>query len=65
MSNVEKLSPDKKLSRDEIRRRIGLAPADNQHSEPLHTWESPDWSILDDRRGTYPSSPPTVWARHS
>ena len=40
MSNVENLSPDKKLSRDEIRRRIGLAPADNQHSEPF-TWPTP------------------------
>ena len=29
-----------KLSRDEIRRRIGLAPADNQHSEPF-TWPTP------------------------
>ena len=40
MSNVENLSPDKKLSRDEIRRRIGLAPADNQHSQPF-TWATP------------------------
>src|SRR6516165_5604441 len=31
--------------------------AHNQHSEPLHTWESPDWSILDDRRGDLPSFP--------
>jgi hypothetical protein len=46
-----------KLSRDEVRRRIGLAPIDNQHSEPLHTWESPDWSILDDRRGDLPKFP--------
>ena len=46
-----------KLSRDEVRRRIGLAPADNEHSEPLHTWESPDWSILDDRRGDLPKFP--------
>ena len=46
-----------KLSRDEVRRRIGLAPTDNEHSEPLHTWESPDWSILDDRRGDLPKFP--------
>jgi Protein of unknown function (DUF3987) len=33
--------------------------ADNQHSGPrsLHTWESPDWSILDDRRGELPDFP--------
>jgi Protein of unknown function (DUF3987) len=40
-----------KLSREEVRRRMGLAP------EPLHTWESPDWSILDDRRGDLPKFP--------
>jgi hypothetical protein len=52
VSNVEK------LSRDEIRRRIGLvATADNPHSEPLHTWENPDWSILDDKRGDLPDFP--------
>jgi Protein of unknown function (DUF3987) len=33
------------------------ARAHNQHSEPLHTWESPDWSILDDRRGDLPKFP--------
>jgi hypothetical protein len=33
--------------------------AHNQHSGPgpLHTWESPDWSILDDRRGELPDFP--------
>jgi Protein of unknown function (DUF3987) len=51
VSNVEK------LSRDEIRRRIGLVAADNPHSEPLHTWEDPDWSILDDKRGDLPDFP--------
>jgi Protein of unknown function (DUF3987) len=53
VSNVEK------LSRDEVRRRIGLASTHNQHSDPrpLHTWESPDWSILDDRRGELPDFP--------
>jgi hypothetical protein len=30
----------------------------NQKSEPpLHTWESPDWSILDDKRGDLPAFP--------
>jgi hypothetical protein len=31
----------------------------NQHSgsEALHTWEFPDWSILDDRRGELPHFP--------
>lgn len=35
------------------------AAADNQHSktEPLHSWEAPDWSILDDRRGALPEFP--------
>src|SRR5262245_19098398 len=28
-----------------------------EHFEPLHTWESPDWSILDDRRGDLPRFP--------
>ena len=51
------MGSDEKLSREEVRRRIGLAPTDNQHSEPLHTWESPDWSILDDRRGDLPNFP--------
>jgi hypothetical protein len=46
-----------KLSREEVRRSIGVAPTDNRHSEPLHTWESPDWSILDDRRGDLPKFP--------
>jgi hypothetical protein len=33
--------------------------AHNQHSGPeaLHTWEFPDWSILDDRRGELPDFP--------
>ena len=31
--------------------------ADNRAFEPLHTWESPDWSILDDRRGDLPDFP--------
>ena len=35
-----------------------FASADNQHSEPLHTWESPDWSMLDERRpGDLPDFP--------
>src|SRR5262249_10396073 len=33
------------------------ANSDNSSSEPLHTWESPDWSILDDRRGDLPRFP--------
>jgi len=30
--------------------------AHNQHSatQPLHSWDAPDWSILDDRRGELP-----------
>jgi hypothetical protein len=53
MSKVEK------LSREEIRRRIGLVGADNQPSgpRPLHDWDAPDWSILDDRRGELPDFP--------
>ena len=53
------MSNDEKLSRDEVRRRIRLASTHNQHSgpRPLHTWESPDWSILDDRRGELPDFP--------
>src|SRR5262249_2651590 len=53
------VSNDEKLSRDEVRRRIGLVSTHNQHSgpRPLHTWESPDWSILDDRRGELPDFP--------
>jgi hypothetical protein len=38
-------------------RADGAVAADNQDSEPLHTWESPDWSILDDRRGDLPKFP--------
>ena len=26
-------------------------------SEPLHSWDAPDWSILDDRRGSLPEFP--------
>jgi hypothetical protein len=35
------------------------ATADNHNSRPvpLHSWESPDWSILDDRRGELPDFP--------
>jgi uncharacterized protein DUF3987 len=33
------------------------AGADNRAFEPLHNWESPDWSILDDRRGDLPDFP--------
>jgi Protein of unknown function (DUF3987) len=35
------------------------ARADNHHSgsEPLHSWDAPDWSILDDRRGNLPDFP--------
>jgi Protein of unknown function (DUF3987) len=50
-----------KWAEDELERRIRGEPvsADNQHSgpRPLHTWESPDWSILDDRRGELPDFP--------
>src|SRR6516165_4077828 len=37
----------------------GGVRAHNQHSgsEALHTWEAPDWSILDDRRGELPDFP--------
>jgi Protein of unknown function (DUF3987) len=37
----------------------GGVRAHNQHSgsEALHTWETPDWSILDDRRGELPDFP--------
>jgi hypothetical protein len=40
-------------------RADGAVAADNQHSGPgpLHNWESPDWSILDDRRGELPDFP--------
>jgi len=64
---------NKKLSPEEIqqlidnaRRNSGrpqspeLPPADNQHSatlRPLHSWDAPDWSILDDRRGELPDFP--------
>jgi Protein of unknown function (DUF3987) len=37
--------------------KADAANTDNQHSGPLHTWESPDWSILDDRRGELPKFP--------
>jgi hypothetical protein len=39
--------------------KADAANADNPHSGPgpLHTWESPDWSILDDRRGELPDFP--------
>ena len=55
MSNIN----EKKLSLDEIRRRIGLVPPDNASSapSPLHSWDAPDWSILDDRRGELPDFP--------
>src|SRR5262249_34936141 len=36
------------------------ARAHNHHSatlEPLHSWDAPDWSILDDRRGELPDFP--------
>jgi len=33
------------------------ASASGHASEPLHSWESPDWSILDDRRGELPDFP--------
>src|SRR5215831_21073299 len=35
------------------------AHAYNPHSasEPLHSWDAPDWSILDDRRGELPDFP--------
>jgi hypothetical protein len=50
-----------RLTDDELERRIKgeSISADNQHSSPgpLHTWESPDWSILDDRRGALPEFP--------
>src|SRR5262249_39788820 len=29
----------------------------NSRSVPLHTWDAPDWSILDDRRGELPDFP--------
>jgi hypothetical protein len=35
----------------------GKIAADNPTSEPLHSWEAPDWSILDDRRGDLPKFP--------
>jgi hypothetical protein len=60
MGTVEGVGP--KLSREEIRRRIGLVSADNPISEPLHSWESPDWSILDDRRGDLPGFPVDIFA---
>jgi uncharacterized protein DUF3987 len=50
-----------RLTDDELERRIKgkSISADDQHSSPgpLHTWESPDWSILDDRRGALPEFP--------
>ena len=42
-----------------LRAKQERAKADNVSSEPLHTWESPDWSILDDRRGALPDFPST------
>jgi Protein of unknown function (DUF3987) len=59
------MSVERKMSREEVCRRIGLVRADNQPSgsekdysrAPLHDWENPDWSILDDRRGNLPDFP--------
>jgi hypothetical protein len=31
--------------------------ANNQNFGPLHSWDAPDWSILDDRRGELPDFP--------
>jgi hypothetical protein len=28
-----------------------------EKNPPLHDWENPDWSILDDRRGNLPDFP--------
>jgi hypothetical protein len=60
---MEKITVNKvvRLTENEIDRRIRCEPvsADNQHSSPgpLHSWESPDWSIIDDRRGALPEFP--------
>src|SRR5262245_24010262 len=34
-----------------------LRPDQHSGSEPLHSWDAPDWSILDDRRGELPDFP--------
>jgi hypothetical protein len=60
---MEKITVNKnvRLTDDELERRIRGEPVstDNQDSgpRPFHTWESPDWSILDDRRGELPDFP--------
>src|SRR5262249_25923684 len=60
LRNGENFMGDVRILTDaELDRLIKGEPAGahNQHSEPLHTWESPDWSILDDRRGDLPKFP--------
>jgi Protein of unknown function (DUF3987) len=49
---------------DAARKRNGRASTDDNHASgtekakaPLHDWENPDWSILDDRRGDLPDFP--------
>ena len=57
-----------KLPREEITKFIakeaakgsgngGNAPPAAKGKHPLHDWDSPDWSILDDRRGELPEFP--------
>src|SRR5262249_22414296 len=46
----------------------GSVSPEAKGKQPLHDWDSPDWSILDDRRGELPefpldclSPPPGAW----
>jgi hypothetical protein len=57
-----------RLSRAELDALINGPPppaaTDNQVSgkSPLHSWDFPDWSILDDRRGDLPGFPVDIFA---
>jgi hypothetical protein len=68
VTNVESLSRDEIRRRiwlvaaeKKMAPNGGSTSAHNHVSTPepseLHTWESPDWSILDDRRGELPNFP--------
>jgi hypothetical protein len=55
----QKLCDEADAKRANARKSKDGATADNHNSRPvpLHSWESPDWSILDDRRGELPDFP--------
>ena len=55
----QKLCDEADAKRANARKSKDGATAENHNSgpEPLHSWESPDWSILDDRRGELPDFP--------